>query len=574
MVKLGSLSPQHRRGARGVGSDPPLCLKISHIYTNPLFRFSVTPRSIFYIFVEQSIRSHLSMGVGFAVVCARRCVRKRKRGRMSGGPLRNRQGGLGVPKEVSRNGVILPPIGEVLEGSTPVVVRGSEAGRTGRHQHNGTTKKIRHDSSTPAVAAADAADVQNVQGVSCEAEGNSPGGTSTSTGGTNIICSAKATTPTTSLHDDDVHRDAADDLGVTTTEGNGQQGHFLNPDDDRGGGATEHENCFAADAKDATNNGLADTETKEEKETIVNDLSGGIVVETSEGTHAAPNVPRGAQTPKNGPGERGRGPISPVAAIRARVDDALRNLLALGSEAQASPASASPPRTTTSGSRRPDQLSPLSWGRLKPGRRTKESAFFCGSQDKGLDNRDSGNIGPAANGCLPNATSGNVVVPTIDDDNATHNRREDGQPGGIEATTSSGLVIGNEAVSGGCQKIVSETDETSHHTGSVGHHKVATGGEGIVPEEKVTASAAENHRRILARENTLIPRDVWPELLDNEADPREWSLDKGEGEVLAAARRMGSVLVRVVTWNLHAKPTPAADKLRESLLPPGKVIEY
>eukprot|EP00903_Cladosiphon_okamuranus_P012332 g11561.t1 len=79
---------------------------------------------------------------------------------------------------------------------------------------------------------------------------------------------------------------------------------------------------------------------------------------------------------------------------------------------------------------------------------------------------------------------------------------------------------------------------------------------------------------MLARDNTLVPCDEWPEVLDDEADPADWALGESEGKVLVAARRKGSVLVRVVTWNLHARPTPAADKLRETLLPPGKFHIY
>lgn len=62
----------------------------------------------------------------------------------------------------------------------------------------------------------------------------------------------------------------------------------------------------------------------------------------------------------------------------------------------------------------------------------------------------------------------------------------------------------------------------------------------------------------------------WPEPLDDEPLATEWALDKSEGEVLAAAKRIGSILVRVVTWNLCARPAPGAEKLRDVLLPPGK----
>ncbi|CAM9866172.1 unnamed protein product, partial [Discosporangium mesarthrocarpum] len=73
--------------------------------------------------------------------------------------------------------------------------------------------------------------------------------------------------------------------------------------------------------------------------------------------------------------------------------------------------------------------------------------------------------------------------------------------------------------------------------------------------------------RALERLSSTPPAGVWPEPLNNEADPKEWSLDGSDEEVLQAARRKGSVLVRVVTWNLQAKPTASAEELREVLLP-------
>lgn len=506
----------------------------------------------------------------------------KRRGRMYAGPLCNRHCGLEVPKEVTKNGVILPPIEEALSGSTSFVSRGNEAGCTGRYHHNGTTKKKTHSSGTPVAAAVDA---QDVQGERYEDVGNLRRGTSTGKGGTIVVCSAVAATRATSLHGGDGgHRDDSEDRGVSTTEGNGLQEYLSSSDDDKGPGTTEHGNGPAAAAKDAANNGLLKTETKEEKEKTSDDVSGGIVVvETLEGAHSDPSFSSGAKTPSSEWKERGRGPISPVAAMRARVDDALRNLLTLGSEARVSPASSSPSRIATDRSRRPSQpgtrgLSPLSWNRLKPTRRSQEPVSIKSSHDKDFGDDDCHrkqkpglhtNTGPAANGGLLNITtsSGNVVHSVIDGDMATHNRRGDEQPGVTEVAASHALVDG-------CQNMVCGADETNHHAGSVSHHKAATSGEGMVTEGKITAAVVKNTRGVLTRDNTLIPRDVWPELLDNEADPHEWSLDKGEVEVLAAARRLGSVLVRVVTWNLHAKPTPAADKLREDLLPPGKVIGY
>lgn len=521
-------------------------------------------------------------------------MRARERVRMTAGPLRNRHGGLEVSsKEVTRNGVILPPIGDALVSSTSLVVGGSEGGRTGRtgrHLHNGTTKKKKNHSSTTVVATV--AGTQNVPGTRCEAEGNSPGGTITSKGDPIIaVCSAVSAAPSTSLHGDDGHRDSANVRGVTTAGGNGQQEYLSSSDEDRGRGATGHGNSPVACARDATNKELVDEmmEVKGEiMETETDHVPGGIVMETSGGAHTDLHISGRTKKSNIGREEGRRGPNSPVAAMRARVDDALRNLLTLGSESQASPASASPPRTSTSTSSTPGQpgtrgLSPLSWSRLKPGRRTKEPklVFFGGNEDKGLDNGDGdsnkkpgliANEGPATNGSVLNAACrNNVIPPAIDGDMSIRNRHEDEQPGVAESTASRGLVVGNAV---GRQKRVSETDETSHHGSSVDHDKVATGAESKVAKEKMIVAEAVKPHRLLARDKTLVHRDVWPDLLDNEADPHEWSLDKGEDEVLAAARSMGSVLVRVVTWNLHAKPTPAADKLREALLPPGKVIGY
>lgn len=76
---------------------------------------------------------------------------------------------------------------------------------------------------------------------------------------------------------------------------------------------------------------------------------------------------------------------------------------------------------------------------------------------------------------------------------------------------------------------------------------------------------------MIANDLRLNQNGRWPEPLDDEPLATEWALDKSEEEVLAAAKRIGSVLVRVVTWNLCARPTPGAEKLRDVLLPPGKV---
>ncbi|CAB1100768.1 unnamed protein product [Ectocarpus sp. CCAP 1310/34] len=386
-------------------------------------------------------------------------------------------------------------------------------------------------------------------------------------------------------------------------------------DDDQYLGDAEHRKRVAADAKNS--DPVVETEAEEQDDSKAGDTPGDIVVvEATGGTVVDPEVGERAGTPSRGRTGRGRDPVSPVAAIRARVGLGLRNVLAFGSEAQVSPASASPQRVSTGWKRSPDRLkqagakrlSPLSWSRLKPGRNKQDSpgkvapaAFFGDTPGGDLGESDgcnkeenlchNDNRRPMSSDDLPNAY---VDGPAIDDETNS----KDIQAGCTEATT---LTDGGVA-SGGRNKQgpVPEPDE-SRHDDAGGDRK---GERGLTTEEKAsgdlhqedtavsskrletgvrqppaTAAAgppdvAKHARRVLARDNTLTSRDDWPELLDSEPDPDLWALDKGEDDVLAAANSMGSVLVRVVTWNLHAKPTPAADKLRETILPPGKFHIY
>ncbi|CAM9950857.1 unnamed protein product, partial [Ectocarpus fasciculatus] len=252
-------------------------------------------------------------------------------------------------------------------------------------------------------------------------------------------------------------------------------------------------------------------------------------------------------------------------------------------------------------------LSPLSWSRLKPGRskqdtpgRVAPAAFFGDTPTGDLGDRDGctkenlchndDNKRLVASGGLPNLCADG---PAIVDETQSKGK----QAGSKVVTTSAdgGVASGGQNKQGPNP----EPDE-SRHDDAGGDCKVATGEQGLTTEEKVTGDqhqedtavsskrletavrqppataasgppeAAKHTRRVLARDNTLTSRDEWPELLDSEPDPELWALDKDEDEVLAAAKTMGSILVRVVTWNLHAKPTPAADKLRETILPPGK----
>ncbi|CBN76696.1 Endonuclease/Exonuclease/phosphatase family protein [Ectocarpus siliculosus] len=265
----------------------------------------------------------------------------------------------------------------------------------------------------------------------------------------------------------------------------------------------------------------------------------------------------------------------------------------------------SPDRLKQAGAKR---LSPLSWSRLKPGRNKQDSpgkvapaAFFgdtpggdlgdsdgC-NKEENLNHND--NKRPIPSDDLPNAC---VDGPAMDDET----KSKDIHTGCTEATT---LADGGVASGGRNMQGPDPEPDESRHDGAGGDRK---GEQGLTTEEKVTGDlhqedtavsskwletgarqppataaagppeAAKHARRVLARDNTLTSRDEWPELLDSEPDPELWALDKGEDDVLAAAKSMGSVLVRVVTWNLHAKPTPAADKLRETILPPGKFHIY
>ncbi|CAM9191906.1 unnamed protein product [Scytosiphon promiscuus] len=338
-------------------------------------------------------------------------------------------------------------------------------------------------------------------------------------------------------------------------------------------GSVEGESGVAADAAGANLAVGTDDDGGEQTRSKVDNESGKAVVD------ASPGDPKLVKTEASE-----RTPLSPVVAMRAKLSGGLRNILAARSDAQVSPAS--PPRAAivdTAGTpaqhREPGtkRLSPLPWNRLKAGRREKEvvpESFVGDNPEEGLGN-DHHNRSPSAR-----------VIPK---------RPEDGQAGTARGVDTSGTLGAIRASEGERHDSnAPPVDKDQPHDG--GEHRNATVGEedleagmestsdagpghdrssnkpGTAPRPPPAAGAtvAEKAPSALARDNTLILRDEWPELLDNEADPTGWALDKGEDEVLAAARRTGSVLVRVVTWNLHAKPTPEADKLREALLPPGK----
>lgn len=299
--------------------------------------------------------------------------------------------------------------------------------------------------------------------------------------------------------------------------------------------------------------GVKDRE-KGEKGSKADDAPDAMNVEPPDGTSVDPDISAAADTLSRGREERGVDPVSPVSVIRARVGGGLRNLLALGSEAQVSPTLGSPQHATGKETNRSSNkqndskgLSPLSWGRLKPGRTRKE---------------------PVEKKVLRQALFSANSLTVRDGDDGDNNKKVDRET--------------DEACHGDDDERRPTSGDGEDSTKSRANYlpdQEETATKALAPASAASAAAAaaataetvDNTRKVLARENTLISCDEWPEVLDDEADPADWALDKGEGEVLAAARSMGSVLVRVVTWNLHAKPTPSAEKLRKALLPPGKV---
>lgn len=283
----------------------------------------------------------------------------------------------------------------------------------------------------------------------------------------------------------------------------------------------------------------------------------------------------------------GTSPFSP-SSIRARVDG-LRNRLALGWEAQASPDC--PPRLVPQESSNQQHQpivrarSPLSWLKLgrgnEPAGRKVSPVFSRASDadsnsiavDRGVDEATEGGK-PSRVECssgghhdrLPEGGDGKDGThveqeeahdgPAKQQPLTVYERGGDGNGAGVATAvgTLNGAITGKDADATPAGKAADENTATVAGSNS-----------------DAAREAGEAGHKVLARNMTMVNHDVWPALLDNEADPAEWALDKGESEVLAAARTLGSILVRVVTWNLHAKPTPAAEELRRTLLPPGKV---
>lgn len=303
---------------------------------------------------------------------------------------------------------------------------------------------------------------------------------------------------------------------------------------------------------------------------------------------------------------RGSSPVAArPSAIRSRVGNGVRHILSLGLNAQIIPDSSLSPTAPRRIS--PIRLrSPLSWGRQRSGRTSKGPAGKVVptlSVDDGPVTKNmstgSDNIG-GGEGC-GGPSAGRTSTLRDDQDVGTkgetresehrHTRRRDSEDktkvaqsaqghyipenGGDNGNGNTRPTVGNGSRNRG--EIVSDTGDDSQVNiardgGSAIFGDIVVGAEVSAPSSK-EASEGLNRipRRVLARDLTLVDCDSWPAELDNEADPQDWALEESEGEVLAAAKRMGSVLVRVVTWNLHAKPTPAVEQLRKSLINPGKV---
>lgn len=378
----------------------------------------------------------------------------------------------------------------------------------------------------------------------------------------------------------------------------------------------DRENAVVADSADAA------MHLNEEKESST--LTTSAINNSALAAHTLEPLPAGAtKMPLTGDvdrGERGgRGgrPSSPMAGFKSRMGDGLRNFLTLGSEAQISPAPCSPlspgdkPAPSQQQQTRATGLSPLSWGRRNILRKEKDAtgkvlpASFADGPDRTADDGNRKGTqrnldgGLESSGDLPRGTGGSGGGgggggAGVANDGEGKIRLEEGQAGGEEATAANAAGSHRDSGRGGGSearlregvgvdyKEAEEAEGLARVTAS-GDDGVATGSKtegatdgSVVPADAKDAAATPprgHGPRALARDNTLVASDQWPSPLDDEADPDDWALDKSEADVLAAARRMGSVLVRVVTWNLHAKPTPSVEKLRETLLPPGKVLQ-
>lgn len=261
-------------------------------------------------------------------------------------------------------------------------------------------------------------------------------------------------------------------------------------------------------------------------------------------------------------------PLSPSAA-RAKRSTSLLRLLAFGSEAQVSPALQSP--VLTANWERLGTiaavLSPLSWIDRKLGR-SKGSGGKVASVSCDEQANSCGFV--AGGGCCETETEANKSDSVCVTDASTKriHTADDSQ-----RTSANERVIDKPSENG-------QADSNKLNFGAM-NGRISTDNNCKTPAEEtqVVDRAIFNAASAEISANAGVEKsrseddkvDLWPAPLDDEPDPDEWALGQGEREVLASAARMGSLLVRVVTWNLHAKPTPGAEVLRKMLLPPGKV---
>lgn len=391
------------------------------------------------------------------------------------------------------------------------------------------------------------------------------------------------------------------------------QGRTLAPSDG-GQGVAEENGMFGADTKEATCHRDENTE-----KIAGNATPSGALLDTpispSESTTRVQNISNRREV--------GIPLFYPGAAIRARIGGGFRSLLALGSDAKKMPtaclSSTSAEKITPS-----EQLqglvrglSPLSWSRFKRIQRSNSvgkvvPAFFDNGRAIGTAASDrniarhshekeltstadqirngagDGNIGGGGvvggNGGDSDGNcdaSGSGVRGVLKEGGHTGGGEEKEHPSpkrrmhGLDGEGNVGVkpkeMANSETDNDLNNGVRSPTNGTIDSTEQENLNGILDrSGPSVVKKNEVQA-VGDDTRNISRRNLTLVDRDQWPALLDKEVNPEEWALDKGEADVLATAKRIGSILVRVVTWNLHAKPTPAVERLRETLLPPGKV---
>lgn len=517
-----------------------------------------------------------------------------------------------------RNAIVLPPLGEpsrILDKPTcssgRPSARSDDADRHHHHVNGGSKQQIHRIRSISSGSAGSLQGADRTIMPQGEEERGSlrdniaiaeketetePGGSADDTAAGCTAAAATTTVPSIVEHN-----------GNADTDNNGTQLSPL-PHDTRPGRPEEAGTDPCGDHESVHSGGVGSTDDAT-NDCSIDNREGGPTREDARATLAVdapttacvstPTTGEAANNPSGGK-NGGASPFSP-SSIRARVGG-LRNRLTLGWEAQASPGCPPRPAAPQESSNQQQQpiargRPPLSWlqlGRSKESGRGKVSpipfqqAPDVNSSKTAIDHGVDEAAAAAAAGGRP------IQVPVECSSGGHHDRFSQGgdgkdtimagrkethdgsakkQPRPIDGGGSdSNEVEGGAATVGTLNGATFDKDTDATPTGKAADEDNAATVAGS--NSDATKQDGQATRKVLARNMTLVDRDVWPAVLENEADPAEWALDKGESEVLAAARSLGSILVRVVTWNLHAKPTPAAEKLRETLLPPGKVCYY